>query len=120
MRSTRTVTSLALAAAITAAAPSAAGARPIDVPPAAPDSQQCFQLNPIAPGQERGVHRVLCGPSGDDRPAVVSDLHPAQSGSSWDEIALLVAAAGLTLSTVGLATRRRSPQRRSRPESIGG
>ena len=77
------------------------------------DTQRCFQLNPIAPGQERGVHRVACGPTGEDSQAFVTDLHPAHYGSVWDELALVLAAAGLTLSTVGLVARRRAPQRRA-------
>jgi hypothetical protein len=60
MLTTRVLTSLAAAAAL-AIAPAASSAQPIRDRADKPHAERCYQLNPVVPGQPRGVHRVPCG-----------------------------------------------------------
>lgn len=121
MRLTRTFTPLVAAVCIAAAAPASSSGRPMtDVVPVKPHIGRCYQLNPIAPGQPRGRHRVLCGdagalvPTGDLDEATVSALRSQTSGGDipWDTIALGVAAAALALSAAAVTDGRRRARRR--------
>jgi hypothetical protein len=60
MLTTRVLTVLATAVAL-ALAPAASSARPIQERAEASHLDRCYQLNPVVPGQPRGVHRVPCG-----------------------------------------------------------
>ena len=61
MRSTRILTKLAAAAVALMLTPAQSSARPIQERAGASHLHGCYQLNPVVPGQPRGVHRVLCG-----------------------------------------------------------
>jgi hypothetical protein len=53
---------ITLAAAVALAlAPASSSARPIQDRAPASHLDRCYQLNPVVPGQPRGVHRVPCG-----------------------------------------------------------
>ena len=60
MLTTRVLTSFAAAVAL-AIAPASSSARPIEDRADKSHPDRCYQLNPIVPGQPRGVHRVPCG-----------------------------------------------------------
>jgi hypothetical protein len=60
MLTTRVLPSFVAAAAL-AIAPAASSARPIEDRANTPHLDRCYQLNPVVPGQPRGVHRVPCG-----------------------------------------------------------
>ncbi len=60
MLTTRVLTSFAAAVAL-ALAPASSSARPLQDRAAQSHPARCYQLNPIVPGQPRGVHRVPCG-----------------------------------------------------------
>jgi hypothetical protein len=60
MLTTRVLASFAAAVAL-AIAPASSGARPIEDRANTSHPVRCYQLNPVVPGQLRGVHRVPCG-----------------------------------------------------------
>jgi hypothetical protein len=60
MFTTRVLTVLAAAVAL-ALAPAASSAQPIQDRADTSHADRCYQLNPVVPGQPRGVHRVPCG-----------------------------------------------------------
>jgi hypothetical protein len=61
MLTTRILTLLAAAAVAVVLAPAASSARPIQDRTGTSPPPGCYQLNPVVPGQPRGVHRVPCG-----------------------------------------------------------
>jgi hypothetical protein len=61
MLTTRVLTTFAAAAVALAIAPAASSARPIQDRAGKSHPDRCYQLNPVVPGQPRGVHRVPCG-----------------------------------------------------------
>jgi hypothetical protein len=114
MRLIRTFTPLVAIVCIAAALPAPSSARPITDRVLVKPHGRCYQLNPITPGQPRGLHRVLCGNSGALLPAdldepTVSALHSQASGEGvpWDTIALVVAALALVLSAAAATSGRR-------------
>jgi hypothetical protein len=60
MLTTRILTSFAAAAAL-ALAPTSSSAQPIQDRAGNSHPDRCYQLNPVVPGQPRGIHRVPCG-----------------------------------------------------------
>jgi hypothetical protein len=121
MRITRTLTALAVATSIAAAAPATSSARPIDGVTIKHHGQNCYQTGPIVGNSAGTRHRVLCDVVGGPVPAnrgdavTVAKLHSEPSGGfPWETVAIGIALTGVALSAAAVTTGRQRRSRRRR------
>lgn len=122
MRTTRTLTALAVAASIAAAAPALSSARPIDSVTVKQHHHSCYQLGPAVGNSAPTRHRVVCGvttgpvPADDSDTVTAATLHAEPSGGfPWEIVAIGIALTGLALSAAAVTAGR---QRRSRRQRV--